>query len=172
MPESKPVQPPVAAPAPAAVPLPEKKTTTPWRVLEKTLLAPVWIKCQGYKPVFGLDLGCHTKFPTKSTTIAQSILAHIANDHGGGFQMKLKEVQKPWPGWAALEAAGIEALDFRCEVCDEKLVFNAPRLKRHLAPHSGKSRRVFPDFFATFNLHLAPDIPPPSDTDDEVPDDE
>ncbi len=151
-----------ATPTPEVAPAVEKKSITNWRAFEKAGLAPAWLICQSYAPIHNYDQSCHTKI--KFTP--QAILAHLGNDHGGGFRMKLKATQKPWSGWAELEAAGLEASDLRCEVCDKVLPFHPNLIRPHMRPHAGKIRRVLPEHCGLYNFTIT--LGPPALTEDEA----
>jgi len=139
----------------AAVPVAEPTTTksktyTNWKAFEQAKLAPVTIKCEGYRPVFGADYSCHSALLLKG----QVLKNHIDNDHGGGFRFFLKATEgKTHPIWQELQDLGLEAHDFRCEICDKTLRFAPASIIPHLKPHSGKTRRVFPG--STFNMVLS-----------------
>ena len=137
----------------------EKKCFTNWSAFTKALVAPSEITCQGYQPMQRVDMACHTRLRFNP----QTLIDHVRADHGGGFRFKLKETQKPWPGWAEFEKLGVEAHDFRCEVCDKVIPFHPNHIKNHMRPHAGKVRRVFSDHHSIFNFTLGLDPPTPSD---------
>lgn len=141
-----------------AQPATPPKTLTNWRAFEKAGLAPSQIVCQGYKPVHRVDSGCHSRVLLN----AAALFAHaVTNDHGGGFQMLVRETSRPWPGWAELERLGLECSDLRCEICDVKVPFHPNHIKTHLKPHSGKSRRIKPG--RVFNMTIGVVRPTPDE---------
>lgn len=127
-----------------------KSSGTNWGVFKEAGLVPVKIVCDGYYPIHRANLGCHSKLQLT----AEAMINHLDQDHGGGFQITLKRTDgKPWDGWDKLQEAGIEIVDFRCDVCDEVLRLNPMIILRHFAPHSGKTRR--PRQGGTFNLTIS-----------------
>lgn len=110
---------------------------TNWHAFIKARLVPAEIICNAYKPVFGVDMSCHTRLPRS----VETMLTHIP-EHGGGFTIKLKESEKEWPGWVKLAESKIELQDFRCDVCDEVLPLASQRILSHMKSHAGKTRRV------------------------------
>ncbi len=139
----------------------KQKTYTNWKVFEQMKLTPVTIKCEGYRPLFMADISCHSNLRFTAATIKN----HVDGDHGGGFRFFLKTTDgKPHPIWAELEAAGMEAHDFRCEICDSQLRFAPTSIASHLKAHSGKTRRVLPG--ATFNLLIGSGKPEREEVDE------
>lgn len=116
------------------------KSFTNWQALIDAKLVPAEIICQAYLPVHPTDLSCHTRLVDS----ASNMLVHaFEREHLGGFSIKLRETDgKPWAGWNELAAAGIEASDFRCEICDQQIPFKPINIKKHMRPHAGKLRRT------------------------------
>jgi hypothetical protein len=56
--------------------------------------------------------------------------------------LSLRRSDKPVKLWDQLAEAGLEAVDFRCEICDKQLPFHSNHLDACMKPHAGKSRRV------------------------------
>lgn len=118
------------------------KTATNWSVFEKAHLTPVTIKCDAYSiPGENFsDFSCHTALQFKTDSFKE----HIKHEHGNRFRFILRlNDGKASPLWKDLEASGLEAADFRCEVCNEKLRFHPASLQRHLKPHQGKIRQAY-----------------------------
>lgn len=136
------------------------KKTTNWAVFDKAQLVPTEITCLAYREFHPHDGACHTRLPIDGDVV----LNHVQGQCGGGFQFRLKESPRPWSGWKKFAEAGLELLDFRCEVCNDRLPLNVARIREpHMKPHSGKFRRVFPDFHSVFNLTLGYRQPVPTD---------
>lgn len=119
-----------------------KNTSTNWSVFEKSKLTPVTVKCDAYSipgEPFS-DFSCHTALQLNVATLKN----HIAAEHGSRFRFMLRlNDGKASPLWKELESSGLEAADFRCEVCNEKLRFHPASLQRHLRPHQGKVRQAY-----------------------------
>lgn len=153
--------PPKDTTSPEVVTPTKKKTYTNWKAFEQMKLVPTSIKCEGYRPVFLADMSCHSHMQFKASTIA----SHIDGEHGGGFRFFLKTTDgKPHPIWQELEDAGLEAHDFRCEICDAQLRFAPSSIAAHLKPHSGKTRRVLPG--GVLNLLIGKGKPEREEVDD------
>ena len=138
--EGEPEEPEVVEAAPE---LEEEKCLTPWENFVNSNIVPVRIKCQDYQPVMMQDSSCHTNLPLK----AQSILAHMAPEHGtgGGFLFTLRHRPgQKWEGWKDLLAAKVELFDFRCDICDAQLELAPRKVIKHLQAHAGKSRMARP----------------------------
>lgn len=127
------------------------KTYTNWKAFEQAKMVPTSIKCEGYRPVFQHDASCHTNLKFDS----QTLIRHIQGDHGGGFRFFLKQGDKISPLWADLAEAGLEAHDFRCEICDRILRFHPASFLVHQKAHAGKTRRVLPGGAYNLTLSLA-----------------
>lgn len=138
--ESEPLEPQVVEEAPAP---PAEKCMTPWENFINSNIVPVRVKCQDYQPVSMQDSSCHTNLALK----AESILAHMAQEHGTGggflFQLRHRPGQK-WEGWQGLLDAKAELFDFRCDVCDAQLDLSPRKVIKHLQAHAGKSRMARP----------------------------
>lgn len=152
-------------PEPKATPVaetPKPKTFTNWKAFEQAKLVPATIKCEAYRPVFQHDASCHSNLLFTVETLQR----HIDGDHGGGFRFFLKQTDgKPSPLWKALEEAGLEAHDFRCEICDKQLRFHPSSIIPHLKAHGGKTRRVLPG--GVFNMVLSKGRPEIELTDED-----
>lgn len=128
------------------------KTYTNWKAFELAKIVPVTVSCEGYKPVHGADMSCHTKLPFK----AEVLKKHYEGEHGGGFRFHTKVTDgKPSTFWQELMDAGLEAHDFRCENCDKQLRFHPSAIIPHLKAHGGKTRRVYPGGVFNVTLSLA-----------------
>lgn len=149
-----------------AQPLAEKsKTFTNWRAFGDAHLAPETLFCQAYKPIHLSDMSCHTKLLFKAETLKR----HIEAEHGAGFQFLVRNTDgKVSPFWADMENLGLEAHDFRCDVCDQELRFNPTTILRHLRPHAGKTRKSRPG--GMFNLTLGFSKPDTSESDGDFAD--
>lgn len=128
------------------------KTHTKWQALEDAKLVPTTITCSGYRPYHRVDLSCHTRLRLD----AENVKSHIDAGHGGGFLFKLRKGDKPWIGWKKFSDLNLEAMDFRCEICDAQVPFQALHILKHMRPHSGKSRKVLPGglYDLTINIGL------------------
>lgn len=117
----------------------EKKTLTNWQAFIDAGLVPTQIRCDGYFPVHPTNQGCHSSLiPT-----AANMIAHMNAEHGGGFFITLRRTDgtKPWPGWQELADAGIEAVDFRCAVCNNEIALDPRHILQHMVPHKNGNRR-------------------------------
>lgn len=142
-----------------------RKTVTNWNSLYETKLFPTMIKCEGYFPMQGFGVGCHTTLLPKADNLA----AHLDGDHGGGYWISFRQnVQNDplgardikiayWDGWKRFEELGVELRDLRCDVCNEEIPVNSRSIIRHCKPHAGKSTRVRPG--GDFRITLAREIP-------------
>lgn len=124
----------------------EKKVVTNWSALKSAQVVPTSLECNSYRPFHRVDLSCHTRLVPR----AESVVRHLEMGHGGGFQIKLRRADKPWPEWERLGELGLEASDFRCEICDKQVPFHPIHILNHLKSHSGKIKRVSPG--GVFNL--------------------
>lgn len=117
----------------------EPKSQTNWAAFMEAGLVPREIRCDGYQEFHAVNLGCHTVIQPKVDVIK----AHIANDHGGGFVVRLttKHRGKMWSGWNDLAAAGIEAQDFRCGVCQQEIPLQPQQLLKHSRSHINGNRK-------------------------------
>ena len=116
-----------------------QKSYTDWEALDKCGLVPVALDCQAYQPFHGHDHSCHTHLRFTAETIKR----HVEGDHGGGFQVYVRRSDgKPSPLWKALAEAGLEAVDFRCDICQSRpadgLRFHPSSILQHIKPHRGK----------------------------------
>lgn len=133
---------------------PAKKSYTNWDAFAKAGLRPVTVQCQAYQPYHRSDQSCHTNIVAKPESIAQ----HIAAGHSGAFKLTLKKADGPSATglkfWAELAASGLEAHDFRCDICDKELRFHPTSILACLRAHNGKTRRVLPGghYNVTFGL--------------------
>lgn len=140
----------------------KKKTFTNWKAFEACKLVPATISCEAYRPVFSNDASCHTKIPMNVATLVR----HLDGEHGGGFRFFLKTTEgKPHPLWKELEEAGIEAHDFRCDVCSAQLRFHPSSIMPHMKAHSGNTRRVNPG--GVFDVLLGKTRPDREESDEE-----
>ncbi len=118
----------------------EKTTLTNWKAFIDAGLIPTQIRCDGYFPVHGSNEGCHSLLvPT-----AANMIQHMNNGHEGGFFITLRRTDstKAWAGWQELADAGIEIVDFRCAVCNEKLPLDPRHILQHMVPHRNSNRRT------------------------------
>jgi hypothetical protein len=127
-------------------PVPETpKTQTNWDALTKAGLRPTVVFCQAYADQSGrllsrVDTSCHSRLIPK----AENLITHYKGGHGGEFKIGVrKSDNKPSPMWAELAAAGIEAVDFRCEVCGVPLRFHPTSFIQHLRSHTGKTKQAY-----------------------------
>ena len=148
------------APATAVATELESKTFTNWGAFKKASLTPVQILCTEYQPFHTSVTGCHSRL----LLTAEAMLQHITADHGGGFQLTLVQAAKPWDGWDKLEAAGLEAADFRCDVCDAVLRLTPSNILKHMRTHISKFRRAQEG--GVFNLTLST-LPSVADANEE-----
>lgn len=138
------------------------KTYTNWKAFDQAKLVVTSAKCESYRPVFLHDGSCHSNLILK----AENFIRHIQGDHGGGFRLFVKAAEangKASPLWQELADAGLEAHDFRCEICDKQLRFAPSSFIGHLKAHSGKTRRV--NLGGVFNVVLS--LAKPEDVLDE-----
>lgn len=133
------------------------KTHTKWHALEEARLIPTEIVCDGYRPWHAFNNGCHSRLRLD----VDQMIAHTEGQHGGGFMLKVRKGDKPWPGWKQLAEKGIEAADFRCEVCDAVIPFHPMHITKHMRAHTGKHRRVLPG--GRYNLTLSVGAPIPTE---------
>lgn len=128
-----------------------KKSFTNWDAFAKAGLRPVTVKCQAYKPVHLSDRSCHSNL----LFTADALKRHVDADHGGAIQITLKKVDGSGSVgnfWKALAESGLEAYDFRCDVCDKVLKFHPTSILGCMRSHNGKTRRVLPG--GHYNLTL------------------
>lgn len=138
------------------------KTFTNWKAFADAKLTPATISCQAYKPIHLADMSCHTRLLFHAATLKR----HIEAEHGAGFQFLVKNTDgKPSPFWTELEELGLEAHDFRCDVCDEELRFNPTTILRHMRNHAGKTRKAGPG--GMFNVTIGFSAPDRSEDDGE-----
>jgi len=122
---------------------PIKKSFTNWDAFAKAGLRPVTVTCQAYKPIHLADRSCHTNLQFT----AEALTRHLQADHGGAIQLTLKKVDggnSVGGFWKALSESGLEAHDFRCDVCDKVLRFHPTSILSCMRAHNGKTRRVMP----------------------------
>lgn len=132
---------------------PVSKTFTKWDAFAKAGLRPVTITCQAYKPVHLSDRSCHTNLQFSAAAFKR----HIEADHGSAIQLTLKKVDgTSSPLWKELSESGLEAHDFRCDICDRQLTFHPTSILSCMRAHSGKTRRVFPGGHFNITLGLSP----------------
>ena len=136
---------------------PIQKVVTKWSALDEARLVPTKITCEGYRPTHRVDNGCHSRLRLNPSYMKQ----HLEGGHGGGFRLYLRKGDKPWPGWKICVEQGLEAVDFRCEVCDAVVPFSPMHIAKHMKAHSGKSRRVLTG--GVFNITLSVGIPIPTE---------
>jgi hypothetical protein len=156
-------------PAPAKtppVPSPEptpKKTFTNWSAFEKAKVHPTRIVCDVIR-MHPADESCKTRLPL----FAGQMIDHFRKEHGGGFQVQVKQSDaKPWPGWKELADAGMEAVGLKCEVCDQQVQISPRDILNHLRPHQGKFRGAYQNFRDTFFLQIqSTPVNPPEDDDE------
>ena len=135
----------------------ESKTHTKWGALEEAKVIPTQIVCDGYRPYHGFNLGCHSKLRLD----VEQMKAHVEGGHGGGFMMKFRKGDKAWPGWRKLGELGIEAVDFRCEICNAVIPFNPMHILKHMRSHAGKQKRMLPG--GLYNITLSVGMPEPTE---------
>lgn len=116
------------------------KCLTKWEIFDEGSLIPVRVTCQDYQPTHQVDTSCHTNLLVN----ANSILSHIAPEHGsgGGFEIQLRHREGAKTNfWKELKESGVELHDFRCDVCNDSLInLNPRRIMKHTQAHSGKTR--------------------------------
>lgn len=125
-----------AQPAGAPSSEPKRKTYTRWDAFDAINLVPTEIRCDGYRPFHNVDLSCHTALPLQ----AQSMIDHYLSEHGGGFTMKVRVGDSPWPGWKELADKGVELEDFRCGECLNAVRVNPADIQAHMKPHLASKR--------------------------------
>jgi hypothetical protein len=131
----------------------EQKTHTKWSALTSANLVPTQIVCNGYRPFHTVDSGCHTRLKLDP----EQLKAHVEGGHGGGFSFKFRKGDKPWAGWKKFELLNLEAMDFRCEICNAVIPFHPMHILKHMRPHTGNQRRVLPG--GLYNMTLNVGIP-------------
>jgi hypothetical protein len=134
-------------------PLPAKKTYTNWDAFNKARIVPTTIICDVIH-AHPADEACKSRLPL---TAAQLIRHTTEQGHGGGFQIKVKQVDsgaRPWAGWKDLETAGYEVTSLKCEVCDQRVQVSARDINNHLRPHRGKFRGAYQNYRDTFFLQI------------------
>ena len=125
----------------------KERTRTNWRALADAGLVPIMLDCQAYKPTHLADMSCHTHIRFNTDTIKR----HIGGEHGGGFQLFVKrqdsKKSKESPLWEDLMNSGLEAADFKCNIChaepQQMLRFSAAEILQHVKPHRGKTRQEY-----------------------------
>ena len=132
---------------------PAKKSFTNWDAFAKAGLRPVTVKCQAYKPVHLSDRSCHSNL----MFTGEALTRHVIADHGGAIQLTLKKVDGSGSVgnfWKALAESGLEAYDFRCDICDKVLKFHPTSILGCMRAHNGKTRRVLPGGHYNITLGL------------------
>ena len=153
----------MAAPQPAEA---TRKSATNWMALAKAGVKPVTVRCQTYPPIFRSDASGHSALQVNSATLKR----HREGEHGGAYYVQLTpKAGKASTFWQDMEDSGLEAQDFRCEICDKVL-----RLPLHqsnfvpsavcMRPHAGKTRRVYPG--GKFNFYVS--MSKPEGSEDEL----
>lgn len=133
---------------PTEQPKAASKTFTNWDAFAKAGLRPVTITCQAYAPYHRVDRSCHSNLRFKP----EDFKRHMPGC-GGALQLTLKKVDgKESALWKELSESGLEAHDFRCDICDKQLAFRPSSILPCLRAHSGKTRRVHPG--GKFNITL------------------
>ena len=134
----------------AKTPEPVKsKTYTNWKAFNQARLVPTILTCSAYKPVHLADMSCHTKL----LITGESVQKHIEHDHSGGFIVQVKTSDGKLSNfWQELEDLGLEAHDFRCDICNKILRFHASSIIPHMKAHGGKTRRVLPGGLFAFTI--------------------
>jgi hypothetical protein len=144
-------------------PKPTRKTYTNWSAFEKAKVVPTTIICDVIH-LHPADESCKTRLPLHP----DQLINHLNMGHGGGFQIKVKQTDgKPWPGWKALEDAGIEAAGLKCEVCDHQVQISTRDILNHLRPHQGKFRGAYQNYRDTLFLQIQNTPLNPPEDDDE-----
>lgn len=144
-----PVKPPLSKPHNTAPPEPQapkpsvKVSKTKWQAFSSAGLAPKEIVCVGYRPAHLTDEGCHSRVQLTGPALK----SHIDANHGNqprtaGFRFTLVKTAKAHPLWKELIELGLEALDFRCDICDKVVPFHPIFINNHMRVHAGKSKRV------------------------------
>lgn len=132
---------------PAPVSATPNSTYTNWDAFAKIGLVPVALECHAYKPVHLSDFSCHTRLKFDSETLKR----HMVGEHGGAYLFALRSSDgKISPLWKDLAASGLEAQDFRCEVCDAVLRFHPSSIAQHNKPHRGKTRMAYRQLSDTY----------------------
>jgi len=138
----------------------KSKTKTKWRALASAKLWPKEIVCRGYRSFHRVDVSCKGRVIPAVNNL-KNHMKNCSDDIGTGFEMILEKHDIPCPLWAELEEAGIEAIDFRCDVCNAIMPFNHIHVLNHMRPHSGKTRKVRPggkfQFTLSFNVPFIED---------------
>jgi hypothetical protein len=103
----------------------------------------------------------------------EAIKHHIDNGHSAqlgtvGIIMLTEPTEKPDPLWQALEDAGMEIHDIRCDVCGKTVPLHHFTIANHCKPHAGETRRVRPG--GAFRITLSLKAPEPDY--DELQDEE
>ncbi len=143
-----------------------RKSATNWMALAKAGVKPITVRCQTYPPIFRSDASCHSALIMNAATLKR----HMESEHGGAYYVQLAPNDgKTHALWADLETSGLEAQDFRCELCDEVLRLplhpsNFAPSSKHMRPHGGKSRRVYPG--GKFNFYVS--MTKPEGSEDEL----
>lgn len=149
----------IGAPPRVAKPEPVLETVTKWETFAKANLHVENIFCEGYRPTFSYDSGCHSNLLVKPS----SIRAHIDSEHGGGFVIKVKigtPAARPDPFWSSLKTSGLELSEVRCDVCSKVLPLSAQLLLQHLKPHTGDFKR--PRATKSFRMTFSTAVPLPT----------
>lgn len=127
---------------------PKRTTYTRWDAFDSINLVPTEIRCESYKEFHRTDLSCHTRLPLQ----AQSMIDHLMSDHGGGFIVKVKLGESPWPGWKELQDKGVELADFRCAECLQPVRVNPADIQAHMKLHKvGKRMKISEHFLLTIS---------------------
>lgn len=160
----------------------QPKTYTNWSAFEKAGLKPTTIYCKAYRPVFRNDSSCHTKLIMKADSLVNHAMPEPqGHGHGGGFLFCLKKTDsnKPVAIWGEIQNAALEAVDFRCEVCNAQLRFHPTSFNAHLKPHAGKTKQAYQEFsrehpgaVGFFSLKLSKERPENLEDADEFADSE
>lgn len=140
---------------------PANLTSTVWKAFEAAKLTPVRIDCQSYA-IPGQpkqDMSCHSRLKADVPTFKR----HLEGEHGGEYQFYLKRSEtKAAPVWQELAVSGLEAVDFRCEICDQRLRFHPSSFTSHLKSHPGKTKSAYkelrlkePEAIGVFNITLS-----------------
>lgn len=122
---------------PVPPPLPVNKSLTKWEALKNFVVKE--LTCSAYPPIHKGDDSCHSRL---HPTNAQQIVDHIKAGHSGAFQVVLEESTREFPLWKQLAVLGVEAQDFRCEICDKQIPFHTNHITPHMKPHTGKLKRI------------------------------
>jgi hypothetical protein len=122
-----------------------KRTTTNWKAFQDAGLVPVAIECQTYPPIHQHDYSCHTKL----TFTIENLKRHLAAEHGGAYCIYLRKTDgRPAKFWDDMMESGLEAVDFRCGVCqgdrpDRNMRFHPTSLAQHMKSHRGNSKQSY-----------------------------